>query len=181
MVAAIIQKATIQDLKKLLEIGKQTFSETFADGNTAENLATYLEEDFSTEKLTMELNSPYSEFYLAIQNGEIIGYLKLNVGSAQTEIKEDNGLEIERFYVLKDFHGKNIGPSLLEKAIEIAKQKEKEYIWLGVWENNPRAIRFYKKNGFVEFDKHVFVLGDDEQTDIMMKLTLANRRVPALP
>jgi len=81
-------------------------------------------------------------------------------------------MEIERIYVLKDFHGKNIGQLLFEKAIELATQKNANYIWLGVWEENPRAINFYKKNGFVEFDKHIFVLGDDEQTDIMMRLEL---------
>lgn len=61
---------------------------------------------------------------------------------------------------------------MYEKAISIALQKNAEYIWLGVWEENPRAIRFYEKNGFLEFDKHIFKLGDDEQTDIMMKLEL---------
>ena len=61
---------------------------------------------------------------------------------------------------------------LYDKAIEIAKEKDAEYVWLGVWEENSRAIRFYKKNGFVEFDKHIFKLGDDEQTDVMMKLRL---------
>ncbi len=74
--------------------------------------------------------------------------------------------------VLKEFHGKKVGQLLYDKAIEIAKQKNTEYIWLGVWEENPRAISFYKKNCFVEFDKHFFKLGDDKQTDIMMKLKL---------
>ncbi len=74
--------------------------------------------------------------------------------------------------MLKDFHGKNVGQILYEKAIQIARQMNADYVWLGVWEENARAIRFYKKNGFVEFDKHIFILGDDQQTDIMMKLQL---------
>jgi diamine N-acetyltransferase len=98
--------------------------------------------------------------------------LKINFKEAQTELKENKTIEIERIYVLKDFYGKNVGQLLYDKAIKIAKQKNVEYVWLGVWEENPRAINFYKKNGFVEFDKHIFKLGNDEQTDIMMKLKL---------
>jgi ribosomal protein S18 acetylase RimI-like enzyme len=74
--------------------------------------------------------------------------------------------------VLQDFHGKKVGQLLYDKAIEIARQLNVDYVWLGVWEENPRAIAFYRKNGFVAFDKHIFKLGDDEQTDIMMKLNL---------
>ena len=102
----------------------------------------------------------------------MVGYLKINFGQSQTELKDDKAFEIERIYVLKEYHGKNVGQLLYEKAIEIAKQKNKDYLWLGVWEENPRAINFYKKNGLVEFDKHIFKLGNDEQTDIMMKLQL---------
>ncbi|WP_139145003.1 MULTISPECIES: GNAT family N-acetyltransferase [Sphingobacterium] len=73
---------------------------------------------------------------------------------------------------LQDYHGKKVGQILYEKALEIALKKKSIYVWLGVWEENPRAIKFYKKNGFVEFDKHTFVLGEDEQTDILMKKIL---------
>jgi ribosomal protein S18 acetylase RimI-like enzyme len=72
----------------------------------------------------------------------------------------------------KEYHGKSVGQLLYDQAIKIARQKNADYVWLGVWEENPRAINFYKKNGFVEFDKHIFKLGNDEQTDIMMKLKL---------
>ena len=87
-------------------------------------------------------------------------------------MKDNKALEIERIYVAKAFHGKKVGQILYEKAIHIAKQMNVAYVWLGVWEENPRAIHFYKKNGFVEFDKHIFRLGDDEQTDLMMKLEI---------
>lgn len=167
-----INKIGITDLKQLQEIGRQTFFETFSAGNTEENMKNYLEEGFSNEKLTNELNDRNAEFYFAKQRNCVIGYLKLNFGASQTELQDEGALEIERIYVLKDFHGKNVGQVLYNKAIDIAKEKNARYVWLGVWEENPRAISFYKKNGFVEFDKHIFKLGDDEQTDIMMKLIL---------
>ncbi|MCP9770485.1 GNAT family N-acetyltransferase [Lacihabitans sp. LS3-19] len=160
------------DLPDLQQIGKQTFFETFSSGNTEENMSKYLEEGFSLEKLNNELNDTNAEFYFAKLQSQVIGYLKLNFGQSQTELKDEKALEIERIYVLKEFHGKSVGQLLYDQAIKIAKDKQVDYVWLGVWEENPRAISFYKKNGFVEFDKHIFKLGDDEQTDIMMKMYL---------
>ncbi len=167
-----IKKVTLDDIDQLQKIGRQTFYETFSTGNTEDNMTKYLNEGFSIDKLTTELNDKNAEFYFATHNDNVIGYLKLNFGQSQTELQDEKGLEIERIYVLKDFHGKSVGQILYDKAIEVAKLKNSDFIWLGVWEENPRAINFYKKNGFVEFDKHIFKLGNDEQTDIMMKLKL---------
>jgi Acetyltransferases len=167
-----IEKITIDDINQLQKIGRQTFYETFSESNTEENMKSYLENGFSMDKIKAELSDEDGEFYFAKIDEKVIGYLKLNFGQSQTELKDDKALEIERIYVLKEFHGKKVGQILYDKAFEIARQKRVDYIWLGVWEENPRAINFYKKNGFVEFDKHVFKLGNDEQTDIMMKLKL---------
>lgn len=167
-----IQRIALNEIEQLQKIGRQTFYETFSESNSEENMKSYLEEGFSSEKLITELNDKNAEFYFAKLDNEVIGYLKLNFGESQTELKDHKALEIERIYVSKEFHGKNVGQLLYNKAIEIAKDKNVNYVWLGVWEENLRAISFYKKNGFVEFDKHIFKLGDDEQTDIMMKLNL---------
>lgn len=169
-----IIKAGLADIKKLQLIGRKTFSETFAASNTEENMKNYLDQSFSIERLTAELSDANAEIYLAELDNNIIGYLKLNIGQSQTELKDDNALEIERIYVSKEFHGKQVGQLLYEKAMDVARAKQVDYIWLGVWEENPRAIAFYTKNGFVAFDKHLFKLGDDEQTDIMMKLVLSH-------
>ncbi len=167
-----IVSVTLNDLDQLQQIGRQTFFETFSAENTEEDINKYLKEGFSIEKLANELNDKNAEFYFAELDSKIIGYLKLNFGPSQTELKDDKALEIERIYVLKEFHGKNVGQLLYEKAIQIARQTNADYVWLGVWEQNPRAINFYRKNGFVEFDKHIFKLGNDEQIDIMMRLQL---------
>lgn len=162
----------MDDIETLQNISRQTFFETFSESNTEENMAKYLEDDFSLERLTTEINNESSEFYFAVLDDETIAYLKINLGLSQKELKEDNALEIERIYVLKKFQGKKVGQLLYDKAIEIAYQVKADYVWLGVWEENHKAMIFYKKNGFVEFDKHIFRLGDDEQTDIMMKKIL---------
>jgi ribosomal protein S18 acetylase RimI-like enzyme len=161
------------NIAALQQIGRQTFAETFAESNTAENMAKYLEEAYAYEKLSAELNDANSVFYFAMMEDKVIGYLKLNFGASQTELKDNNALEIERIYVLKEFHGKKVGQLLFNKAIQVAKAQHVAYVWLGVWENNKRALQFYTKNGFVEFDQHVFILGDEAQTDIMMRLQLS--------
>jgi len=169
-----IKEISLNDIDQLQKIGRQTFQETFSESNSEENMKNYLEEGFSSEKLTKELTNKDSQFYFATLENEVIGYLKVNFGESQTELKGEKSLEIERIYVSKEFHGKKVGQLLYEKAIQIAKDKNVDYVWLGVWEENLRAISFYTKNGFIEFNKHIFKLGNDEQTDIMMKLKLAN-------
>jgi diamine N-acetyltransferase len=167
-----VDKASKKDLESIKQIGRETFLETFAESNTEADMKKYLDENFSDEKLTTELNNSNSHFFIAMEERSSIGYMKLNTREAQTEIKDDVSIEIERIYVKNAYHGKKVGQILYEKALEIAQQLKKEYIWLGVWEENPKAIRFYEKNGFVAFDKHIFKMGEDEQIDIMMKKVL---------
>lgn len=167
-----ISKVSINDLDALRNISIQTFTETFAHQNTESDMQKYVSENLSLEQLSKEINSKDSEFYFLKLNEEIVGYLKLNKGESQTEIKNKNSIEIERIYVKQEFHGKQFGKFLLQKAIDIAKNYAFQYIWLAVWERNLKAIAFYTKHGFVEFDKHTFLLGNDAQIDIMMKLEL---------
>ena len=167
-----IRKINIDDLETLRNLSIQTFKETFEEVNTEEDMQKYLDENLSIKKLKTELENPNSEFYFAENNDEILGYLKLNFKDAQTEKLEENHFEIERIYVLKTFLGQKIGQILFDNALEIGRKKNLEYVWLGVWEENHRAIKFYEKNGFEIFGKHDFVLGKDVQTDLLMKLKL---------
>ena len=167
-----IRKINIDDLEALRNLSIQTFMETFEEVNTEEDMQKYLDENLSIEKLKTELENVNSEFYFAENNDEILGYLKLNFKDAQTEKLEENHFEIERIYVLKAFLGQKIGQILFDKAIEIGREKNLEYVWLGVWEENHRAIKFYGKNGFEIFGKHDFVLGEDVQTDLLMKMKI---------
>lgn len=147
MSSPVIVPVSINELDQLQKISRQTFSETFASGNTEENMRKYLEEGFSSEKLVAEINDPNSLFYFAVDNGDILGYLKLNLGESQTELKKNEAVEIERIYVLKAWQGKNIGKLLFDWAMDIARTKQAAFVWLGVWEENHRAISFYKKTG----------------------------------
>ncbi len=167
-----IRQINLVDLPLLQRLGKQTFQETFANQNSEADMQAYLVEKFSTEQLTQELNNPHMTFYFAEIAGQAVGYLKLNFAQAQTELQDQSAVEIERIYVLADYHSKGVGKALFQHALLIAKQHNADYIWLGVWEHNHKALRFYEKNGFVAFDRHIFRLGSDEQVDIMMKKVL---------
>lgn len=172
MTSPTIRIATAEDLPVLQHLGKETFYETFAACNTEEAMQKYLDESFSAEKLQKELQNSGSLFFLACDLDDTVGYLKINTGSAQTELQDEYSLEIERIYVKSAYHGKKVGQLLYEKALETALGQKKKYLWLGVWEENHRALRFYRKNGFTEFGKHLFRLGNEEQTDLMMRKEL---------
>jgi len=161
-----------KDLVALRAISIQTFTETFSEHNTEHDMRKYVSENLSAERLQKELNTGGSLFYFIHCGHELAGYMKLNEDMAQTIAGKPHTLEIERIYVLRKFHGQQIGKSLLQQAIAIAKENSHEVIWLGVWEHNTKAIAFYERNGFVKTGSHDFVLGNDVQTDHVMELTL---------
>ena len=156
----------------LIEISKETFISTFGDSTSEKNLKEYIEKAFNINKMYDELVNENSLFYILYDDKTPVGYLKLNEGEGQTDIKDSCSLEIERIYVVKEFQSIGIGKILLNKAIEIALYKNKDYIWLGVWEKNEKALAFYKKNDFIIISQHSFIMGDDEQLDYIMKKDL---------
>ena len=164
-----VQKA---DLLSLQEISRQTFFDTFAEVNTKEDMNQYLEVNLSLNQLTEELNNPSTSFFFAKSNNEILAYLKLNEAKAQTEKREVPSIEIERIYVRKEYQNRGVGQFLLDFSFQLTKDKKMKLIWLGVWEHNVSAIRFYERNRFQFFGKHSFILGSDEQTDLLMELHL---------
>ena len=165
-------KVSLSDSNALLKIARNTFVTYFKEFNSEQNLSQYVNKAFTTDKLTAEIANPNSAFYFAKLNNEIVGYLKVNFAEAQTELNDATSLEIERIYVTENFIGKKVGQFLFEKALKIANKNKLNYIWLGVWEQNYRAIRFYEKQNFVTFDKHVFQMGNEMQIDYLMKLIL---------
>ena len=161
-----VQKA---DLLELQGISRQTFFDTFSEVNTKEDMHQYLEVNLSLDQLAEELDNPSTSFYFVKSNNEILAYLKLNEAEAQTEKREVSSMEIERIYVRKEHQNRGVGQFLLDKSIQITKDKKLNVIWLGVWEQNVSAIRFYERNQFQLFGKHSFMLGTDEQTDLLME------------
>lgn len=163
----------VSDADALLGLSLSTFLDFFGPPvNEQKNIDAYTSVAFTPEKVLSELNNPDSQFYFAKDGDETAGYIKLNFNSAQNEFKDPNAVEVERIYVARVHHKKQIGSQLISFAIDIAVDKKLDYIWLGVWEYNHRAIAFYERNGFNLIGRHDFVLGDDVQTDLLMKKML---------
>jgi diamine N-acetyltransferase len=164
-----IRHATIEDAQLVADISHQTFYDTFASANTKENMDKFLNEQFTKGKLMMEVGAAENIFLLAYWNKDLAGYVKLRDSRVPVSLGSKNAIEIARIYAMASMIGKGVGKELMQYCIDIARQKEKEYVWLGVWEKNQRAIEFYTKFGFEKFDNTDFLLGDELQRDWLMK------------
>lgn len=167
-----VKPATIADLSLLRNLAETTFVEAFGPVNTAENMRQYVSKTFAIEQVEASFQQEGAAYFMAWYDSEAIAYLKLNEGAAQTEQLLENALEIERIYVEKSYQGRGIGQQLLDFAVEQARQANKSWIWLGVWDQNAAAIRFYERHGFTTFGQHEFYLGSDLQNDFLMKKEL---------
>ena len=167
-----LQKITKNNVQDLQEVSIQTFTETFKDNNSEKSLNDYLNTAYVLTKLEKELENPHSEFYFAYFNNELAGYLKININDAQSEKMGENALEVERIYIKKSFKRRGIGRHLIETAEQLAKKYQKNLMWLGVWEYNPKAIAFYETLGFKVIGAHSFFMGEEEQTDLIMSKQL---------
>ncbi len=161
------------NLDDLARISRDTFTEAFEALNNPDDFKHYLETAFSRHQLLSELQDPHTDIYFVYSGGELVGYFKLNEKESQTDIADKDSIELERIYVSGAYQGKQIGKWMLERIIEIGHQRRKSYLWLGVWEKNTGAIRFYEKYGFAKFGTHPYYIGKDRQTDWLMRLDLA--------
>lgn len=168
----MIRACTLADLEALQAISRQAFDETFGPYNKKEHMDQHLATAYTIEKLTNELENPNSYFYFIYDQDELAGYLKLNAGDAQTEPFDETHLEIERIYILNPYQKRGLGGKLYQQAVDIAESLGCQYIWLGVWEKNDNALAFYHKIGFEKIGAHTFYMGDDPQTDYVMKKQL---------
>jgi ribosomal protein S18 acetylase RimI-like enzyme len=168
-----IRNAGIDDIGTLQEFAIKTFRDSFEKNNSPENMELYIRKSFSREQISLEVNEPGTEFYLAYINERLVGYAKVIINKSVENLNDQRGLEIERIYVDHAFHGKQIGNLLLGKCLHTARINGMHVVWLGVWEHNHRAFSFYKKWGFEKFGEHVFMLGNDAQTDWLMKKSVS--------
>jgi GNAT superfamily N-acetyltransferase len=172
MSSITIRFATRLDAGLVADISRQTFYDSFAADNSPENMNKFMNEQFSRERLMDEVEAPGNIFLLAYSDDVLAGYARLLDGKAPASLANTEAIELSRIYSLQPMIGKGVGPALMQRCIEIATALEKKVLWLGVWEKNERAIRFYEKFGFEKFDHHQFLLGDDLQTDWLMKRNL---------
>lgn len=164
--------ATVDDVELLASISRKTFFDTYNEFNTKEDMDLYMAQYFNHQTLVDELNNPLNIFVFVYDGDELSGYVKLSDSHVPDKLQGLTVLEISRIYSVKEKIGKGVGKKLLDESIAIAKQKNKQLIWLIVWKENARAIAFYQKNGFEIFDEQDFILGTDVQHDWKMKKNL---------
>jgi len=160
------------ELEQLRLISQQTFVTAFEKDNDPTDFKNYIDNAFAIEKIKEELLNQNSEFFFAFHNNDIVGYFKLNVGDAQTDVKNEDSIELERIYIISKYQGKGVGKQILNYIKNLALNKNKRMLWLGVWEENKGAIRFYEGQGFEKFDTHPYYIGSDKQTDWLMRFDL---------
>lgn len=169
-----IRHAELGDAKLLTDLSYTTFWDAFAHHpkNAPDDLAHYMRQAFSLEQITAELAEPGSIFLIAEIDGKPAGYAKLIIGSIEDGITAEKPIELARLYSHQEHLGKGVGQNLMDASFELARNGDHDVMWLGVWEFNPRAQRFYERNGFRQVGKHTFQLGSDPQTDLLMQKEL---------
>lgn len=164
-----IRRASNEDAKLLADLGARTFEETFSKDNSPEDMAAYLAASFSVARLTEELTDPLSVFFVAEVDGSAAGYAKLHSGEVSAGVEGQRPIELVRLYVSQEWFGREVGPALMRRCIDEARELGFQTIWLGVWERNHRAQAFYRKWDFCEVGEHIFQLGSDPQRDVVMQ------------
>jgi diamine N-acetyltransferase len=164
-----IRYGTLHDAELLAELGARTFSETFAVDNSPENMAAYLAASFTPAQLAADLVDPRCVFQIAETDGLAVGYAMLRTGAAPLQVTGERPIELVRLYVSRNSLGSGVGAALMQACIDEAKRGDHETLWLGVWEHNHRAQAFYRKWNFREVGTHMFKLGEDPQTDLLMQ------------
>jgi GNAT superfamily N-acetyltransferase len=171
-----IRRATVADAPLIASLGAETFVKSFGAQNTPENLAKHLAKAFGEEIQKRELTDPAITYLIAEQNGRTAGYAQVREGDAPACITGPAPVEVRRFYVLHDFHGTGIAQALMDACASEAQRRGGRTLWLGVWDQNPRAIRFYTKWGYEDVGGQTFLLGDDPQQDRVLSYSLEARR-----
>lgn len=177
-----IKKVTENELPTLIALARETFIAAFAEQNNPDDFAAYIASAFTFAAFKKEWDTEGSVFYLAYNTDELIGYFKLNHNKIPHDainvipefelIKSNKMTELERIYLTDNTHGKGFATLMMNEIVQLSKAENSAFIWLGVWENNLKAIKFYQKTGFSKFGEHLFIIGDDPQTDWLMSYEL---------
>jgi diamine N-acetyltransferase len=168
-----VRTCNAKDIDTLVSLGIKTFRDTFDEFNDPANMILYINKTFTRKVIEEEMKQAGAVFFLAIDARQAVGYARLRASPTPAGLNGTATLEIERLYVHRDYLGKRVGHMLMQTCLAYAKKKDCKTLWLGVWEKNARAISFYERNGFERFGEHTFMLGNDAQTDWLMKKELA--------
>lgn len=164
-----ICRCTPTDLAKLRQIAEKTFRDAFEADNDPDDFREYIQSAFSEDRIKESLETPGTSYYFVFNEETLVAYFQVNEWFAQSDLNLKDSLELERIYVAAEYQGKGIGKWILDGVCKMARVRGLRYVWLGVWEKNRGAIDFYKCHGFRKFGEHPYYIGQDRQTDWLMR------------
>lgn len=169
-----IRRAAIKDAERLAPLAIKIFNDTFAANplNKPDDMEAYIKEAFNLEQIRNELSDAETIIFVVETDSEMIGFAKLHEHSKEIGVSDPDPMEIQRFYIAHEYHGQGIAQKLMDECLAAARAGNYQTIWLGVWEYNHRAHKFYEKIGFEKAGTHIFQLGSDPQTDWIMEMKL---------
>lgn len=162
-----IRRIVLEDAPALAEISRQTFYDTFTGTCTEADMQVFLKDYYNLQQVQTELSNGDDFYFFALLNGAPVGFIRFMEDYTNLPlVKQWKALELKRLYVVKEYHGKGIAQKLMDFFIDFAEQNKYQLVWLGVWENNLKAQKFYAKYGFVNSGHtHNFPIGSTPQTD----------------
>ena len=167
-----IRPATLKDAPALAKLAESTFRATFAVYNTDSDMALHCQRSYGPAIQAGEIANPQMHTLVCEAEHQLIGYAQLRFGPApdcvMARSPTSKPAEIQRLYVADNWHGKGVAPALMGACLQEIEKRHLDTVWLGVWEHNPRALRFYQKTGFVAVGDHIFPVGNDPQRDVLM-------------
>jgi ribosomal protein S18 acetylase RimI-like enzyme len=166
-----LKAATLDDTPMLAKLGAQTFYDTFRPHNSEEDMQAYIAKSYTEKAVSENLKNPHIHYALLLENNQAVGYIKLWLHAAHAQLSGST-IELEKIYVLQSNLSTGAGKKLMDYAIAFAKEHHAKYLFLGVWDQNERAVSFYRKAGFTIFATRSFTLGSRICDDYMMKLDL---------
>ena len=168
-----VHDATPADAARFAEFGARTFYESFAVDNSEENMRLHLASAWSPARQLAEIRDPAVDtFILTDDAGAWLGFAQLRAGKVHESVPSEGAIELMRFYVDRPWQGRGVATELMQVVKQRARRRGATTLWLGVWENNPRAQAFYRKHGFATVGSQVFVVGTDPQSDHVMMCSL---------
>ncbi|MCW5911094.1 MAG: GNAT family N-acetyltransferase [Cyclobacteriaceae bacterium] len=167
-----VREAIFDKIPAMRHVAITSYTDTFADSNTPENLKAFFEATYNLPRFEQEFHEPGSKLYLAFDEDEVVGFVRLRKSDEVVSYLGENTIELQRLYVLTSAQGKSVGRLLMEQALQYAVSNQLTWIWLGVWEKNYKAQKFYSRWGFERFSEHTFWMGDDPQVDWLLKKKL---------
>jgi ribosomal protein S18 acetylase RimI-like enzyme len=167
-----LRPALPADAASLAALAERTFRDAFGAGNSPANMELHCAKAFGPEIQQREIADRGLVTMIAEIDDRMVGYSQLRLLHAHASVVAERPAELNRIYVVAEWHGRGVARDLMQHALDTAARAGCDCLWLGVWEHNPKAMAFYRKFGLDVTGSHAFMLGNDLQRDVIMAVKI---------